>query len=751
MTRTALPTILAILFLAIPCFSSSPVHDFEAPEFIALGGQTEGVAAADFNGDGILDLAVVYSYPAPASLAILIGKGARTFKLPVSYSLLSAPTVLAVGDFNNDGSPDIAVGEGNDLQIFLNAGNGTFYLAATYQFYDVTSIAISDFNGDNNLDLVVATSNSNFVSVMLGKGDGTFLSPITYPAGNGANGVAVGDFNSDGKLDLVVSNGYDLEHDQDQFSLLIGDGDGTFQSPVSFATDQIPIAIAAADFNGDGKLDVAVLCSYWNIPVPTGTDVVDIFFGNGDGTFQKNTSYHMDFEASGLAVADLNYDGAPDIAVLNAFGGDVTVLLNQRNGAFAPASYQSYVASLFAGTTSITAGDFSGLGPLDLLAAGGNGIALLHNKGHGAFHAASDYGSGSGTVDIGVGDFTGDGTLDVVTLNTATSGFPSRLIVLPGKPPYHYIKTQLPGNVRQLVVGDFNNDGIPDVVVEDSTTNGEQAGVTVLLGNGDGTFTAKHSYPLSNDCVVGPMAAGDLNGDGNLDLVIANSGCETVTIFLGTGNGDFQRPDSAYTGGSIGGPYQLGLAIADFNNDGKLDIAVSNGRLGFSSSIGILIGKGDGTFNNVYTIADGYANPYAVVAADFNGDGNQDLAVTNYDNSQVMMLLGLGNGEFSEPIYTNLSNPSAVLIAGDFNGDGKLDLAALPQFEYVGTEVAVLHGNGDGTFGTEQDYPTGQNPIALATGDFQGASQGLDLAVLLGWVYDPNGVSVTVYEHTPGQ
>jgi hypothetical protein len=242
-----------------------------------------------------------------------------------------------------------------------------------------------------------------------------------------------------------------------------------------------------------------------------------------------------------------------------------------------------------------------------------------------------------------------------------------------------------------------------------------------------------------------------LNGDGNLDLVVANSGCETVTIFLGTGNGDFQRPDSAYTGGSNGGPYQQGLAIADFNNDGKLDIAVSNGRLGFSNSIGILIGKGDGTFNNVYTIADGYANPYAVVAGDFNGDGNQDLAVTNYDNSQVMMLLGLGNGEFSEPTYTGLSNPSTVLIAGDFNGDGKLDLAALPQFEYVGTEVAVLHGNGDGTFETEQDYPTGENPIALASGNFQGASQGLDLALLLGWVYDPNGVAVTVYEHTPGQ
>lgn len=750
MTRSIVPTILAILLSVIPCFASVLTHDFEAPEFIGLSAPTQAVAAADFNSDGNLDLAVASCCPGQGTLSILIGKGDQTFKQPVTYSLLSGPTVLAVGDFNNDGNPDIAIGEGNDLEIFLNAGNGTFYSAAAYQFYDVTSVAVGDFNGDHNLDLVVTTLSSNLVSVMLGKGNGTFQPAVTYPAGNGANGLAVADFNGDGKLDLVVSNGYDNEQDINQFSLLVGNGDGTFQSPVSFATDQIPRAIAAADFNGDGKMDVAVLCSYWNIPVPPGTDVVDIFFGGGDGTFQKNNSYHVDFEAWGLSVADLNQDGAPDLAVLNGFAGDVTVLLNRRDGTFAsPANYQSYISPGLVGATSITAGNFSGLGSLDLVTAAGRGIAVLHNEGHGTFHAASDYGSGSGGVDIGVGDFTGDGALDIVTLLTTTSGFPSRLIVLPGKPPYRYIATRLTGSVRQLAVGDLNIDGKLDLVVEGSTVNGQQTGVAVLLGNGDGTFTLKHTYQLSTACWSGPMALGDLNGDGYPDLVIANSGCQTVTIFLGKGNGEFQNPSSAYTGGSLGGPYQQGVAIVDLNNDGKPDIAVSNGRLGFSGSIGILIGKGDGTFNYVYTIADGEHNPYAIVAADFNGDGNQDLAVTNYDTSQVMMLLGSGNGDFQSPIYVALSNPSSALLAGDFNGDGKMDLAALPQLDDIGTELAVLHGNGDGTFQTEQDYPTGQNPIALASGNFKGASHGLDLAVLLGWVYDPKGMAVTVYEHRP--
>lgn len=677
------------------------------------------------------------------------GQGRPDVQAPCHILATGRPTFLAVGDFNNDGHPDIAVGEGSDLEILLNAGNGTFYSAAAYQFYDVSSIAIGDFNGDHNLDLVITTISSDLVSVMLGKGDGTFLSPTNYPEGNGANGVAASDFNNDGKLDLVVSNGYYQEQDINQFSLLVGNGDGTFQSPISFATDQIPRAIAAADFNGDGKMDVAVLCSYWNIPVPAGTDVVDIFLGDGTGAFQKSSSYHVDFEGWGLSVSDLNGDGSPDIAVLNGFVGDVTVLLNRRNGTFVPANYQSYLPPLLASATSIIAGDFSGMGPLDLVTASGKGIALLHNQGRGTFHAASDYGSGLGTVDIGAGDFKGDGALDLVTLNTATSGFPSRVIVLPAKPPYHYITTRLSGSVRYLAVGDFNNDGKLDLVVESTTVSGQQTGVGVLLGNGDGTFTLKHSYSLPSRCGAGPMAVGDLNGDGNLDLVVASSGCETVEIFLGKGNGGLRNVGPVPSGGNTWN-YQQGLAIADFNNDGKLDIAVSNGGLVSEQSIGILIGNGDGTFQPVRSIDDAYNNPYAIVAADFNGDGNQDLAVTNYDTSQVMMLLGNGNGQFESPVYTNLSYPSIVLLGGDFNGDGKMDLAALPQEDDIGVELAVLHGNGDGTFEGEQDYPTGQNPVALASGNFQGASQGLDLAVLLGWVYDPDGMAVTVYEHPPG-
>jgi hypothetical protein len=764
MTRPMFLNILTVLALAVPCFSSSPASDFYAPQFIALGGAAQAVAVADFNGDGQLDIvaATEFCCPSQINLSILMGRGHSKFGPPVSYSLASSPITLTVGDFNNDGHPDIAVGESNGLEIFLNRGDGTFLPSpVSYQFYYVSSVAVGDFNGDHNLDLAV-TADANYstsVTVMLGKGDGTFPSSVNYPAGNGPDAVTVADFNGDGKLDLAVSNGYYQGQFQNQFNLLLGNGDGSFQPPVAFATDDSPVAIAAGDLNGDGKIDVAVLNSDAVIPLPANTDVVDVFLNNGDGTFQPRTSYHADFGAASLIVTDLNRDGISDIAVCNAFDGDIMVLLSGGNGTKTMHFYQSYIASSFVGTNCMAAGDFTGSGQVDLVTSAQNGVAILHNKDAGNFNVASDYRTGTLAVDIGVGDFTGDGNLDLVTAHIGSGGFPSQLTVIPGKGDgsfrrAHHLKTQIryAGVATHLAVGDFNNDGKLDVVVLLSTTNGEQNAVTVLLGKGDGTFEQGHTYSLPSGCWAGPIAVGDLNGDGFLDLVVVNSGCETVTVFLGKGNGAFNNIGTFGSGGQYGYQYQLGIAMGDFNNDGKLDLAVTNAREGgFPSIIGILLGKGNGTFQPVRTIADGTDNPYAVVVGDFNRDGNLDLAITNYDTSQVMVLPGRGDGTFGSPNYLSLSQPSRVLLAGDFNGDGKIDLVTIPEYEYVPLGVSVFHGNGDGTFQPPQNYPTGIDDVALAAGNFQGTSGGLDLAVLLGSTYDPLGAGVTVYLHPPAK
>jgi hypothetical protein len=275
------------------------------------------------------------------------------------------------------------------------------------------------------------------------------------------------------------------------------------------------------------------------------------------------------------------------------------------------------------------------------------------------------------------------------------------------------------GNGPQSVVtGDFNGDGILDLAVTNSLSNS----VTILLGNGDGTFTAAQNSPATGNKPLG-IVAGDFNGDGILDLAVANSLSNTVTILLGNGDGTFSAAaDSPNTGNS-----PTYMAVGDFNGDGKLDLAVVNST-GIGSSMTILLGNGDGTFS---ATPNSPANGYdlgPVVVGDFNRDGNLDLAVEDEYGGTLMILLGKGDGTFNlfwsipNPVFTNDQN----LVTGDFNGDGNLDLAVVNGGNNT---VAILLGNGDGTFTATPNSPaTGNNPNSVAVGDFNGDGN-LDLAV----------------------
>ena len=278
------------------------------------------------------------------------------------------------------------------------------------------------------------------------------------------------------------------------------------------------------------------------------------------------------------------------------------------------------------------------------------------------------------------------------------------------------------GNGPQSVVtGDFNGDGILDLAVTNSLSNT----VTILLGNGDGTFTATQNSPATRNKPSG-IVTGDFNGDGILDLAIANTLSNTVTILLGNGDGTFAAAaDRPNTGNS-----PTYIAVGDFNGDGKLDLAVVNST-GIQSSMTILLGNGDGTFT---AQPDSPANGYylgPVVVGDFNRDGNLDLAVEDEYSGTLMVLLGKGDGNFNffwtmpNQVFTNHQN----LVTGDFNGDGNLDLAVVNGGDKT---VAILLGNGDGTFTVApNNLATGNFPYSVALGDFNG-DENLDLAVTNG-------------------
>jgi hypothetical protein len=684
---------------------------FLAPLAFDAGGDPRSVAMGDFNGDGIPDLAVA-NYG--GTVSVLLGQGDGTFQKAVNYAAGAGPFSVAVGDFNGDGIFDLAVANiySNNLSVLLGKGDGTFLPAVNYPAgTQPDSVAVGDFNGDGIPDLAIANRGTypNYtdgsVSILLGKGDGTFLTAQSYAAGISPWSVAVGDFNGDGIKDLAVANNAYYG----TVSVLLGKGDGTFLAAVNYSAGASPSSVAVGDFNGDGKPDLAVANS--------GSNNVSVLRGQGDGTFLPAQTFPAGASPRSLAVGDFNGDGIPDLAVAN--GSGVSVLLGQGDGTFLPA--QSYAAG--SEPSAVAVGDFNGDGKQDLAVANAysNNVSVLLGKADGTFLAADNYSAGASPSSVAVGDFNGDGILDLAVADYAFNGTVS---VLLGQgdgtflPAQSYTAGTRP---RSVAVGDFNGDGKLDLAVANYGISGGNGTVSVLLGKGDGTFYPAASFPAGQ----GPrsVAVGDFNGDGHLDLAVAGylyAGYldypdQTVRVLLGKGDGTF-LPAQSYP--AEGNP--VSVAVGDFNGDGKQDLAVADfGDInGSGRGVRVLLGQGDGTFLPA-AFYPAVGRPVSVAVGDFNGDGKLDLAVANegigFITGGVSVLLGKGDGTFLPAVNYPTGGSNAVAV-GDFNGDGKLDLAVLSS----GT-VRVLLGNGDGTFQTTNvSYAAGSEPSSVAVGDFNG-------------------------------
>jgi uncharacterized protein (TIGR03437 family) len=296
-------------------------------------------ATADFNGDGVPDVALAFGpYDGTPSLQILNGNGDGTFTPGFRSPLAGIPDQTLVADFNHDGKPDLAILESyeNTLQIFRGQGNGTFSSPTSITLpNDAEALAVGDFNGDGKLDLAFATNTGtgtgnagNGGAILLGNGDGTFASPLTFALAFSPAWMTMGDFNGDGKLDLVFANqGTDSKTDG-SLVILFGKGDGTFGSPttipLSYGPSVGPTYVYAADLNRDGKLDlVAMLSSY-----QADSSAAAVLLGNGDGTFQPAVAYTA--PASTVGVADVNGDKIPDLITNRGY------LIGLGDGTFQP-------------------------------------------------------------------------------------------------------------------------------------------------------------------------------------------------------------------------------------------------------------------------------------------------------------------------------------------------------------------------------------------------------------------------------
>ncbi len=710
-----------------------------------VGQPAYGLVVTDLNGDGRLDIVGETSLGLTSSVSVLLGNGNGTFQSHVDYSFsgLAQPNSILASDFNNDGKPDVVVVNGSGATVFLGNGDGTLKPPVAYGSSNfATSVAVGDFNADGKLDLAVSSygSGSNgVVSVMLGKGDGTFFPSVNYASAPSPFSLVKGDFNGDGKLDLATAN-----IQVNSISVLLGNGDGTFQAPVNYATD-FPYELSIGDFNKDGKSDLVTAGNGFGLSV---------LKGNGDGTFQKS----VNFQAGGVfaTVFDLNGDGKPDIisagqtnsvavfinqtgpynihgtvrdsnnvplsgvtvtlsggapVVVNtdatgtyAFndltaGQTYTVTPTKTNYTFAPLNQtfnnlSSNVTADFVGTLN----NYSISGKVrDIYGNGMSGVTMtLSGSMSGTMTSASD-GSYAFTNLPGGGNCTVTPSLAKFMFSppssTSNNLSSNRVINFTGRVATYMIS----GGVTNVDNGFSSIDNFTMVLTGTRTgtavTNSFGYSFPGLPVDGDYTVTAYAAPPtalFTNYLLLPPFSRSFVDLSSN---VTANFSAKR----LGFSSGDLT-------------PY--GIARGDLNGDGKQDVVVATTT---GSNIHVLLGNGDGTFQSQVAYFSG-GNPYAVVTADFDGDGKLDVASANSTEGNISVFIGNGDGTLKSRVaYSAGSNPNTLRTA-DFNLDGKLDLVTLGSPNKIG----IFLGNGNGTFQPVLT-PTAPNAVfSVLAGDLNG-------------------------------
>ncbi|MFI5457562.1 MAG: beta strand repeat-containing protein [Isosphaerales bacterium] len=704
--------------------SSDPFQSLVLPPNFQGTGYAP-IAAGDFTNNGILDIV--------APDGVHLGTGDGTFQAPSATGALADPTLspsaIAVGEFNGDHNLDVAVAlAGTDsISISLGNGDGTFQPASMYGLPIAgapDAIVAGDFTGNGITDLAVAVAGTggatDDVVVLMGNGDGTFTALAPIPVGLGPVSIAAGDFAHDGLIDLAVA-----DINSGDVTILSNQGGGNFTATqtIVLPPGSTPTSIVAGDF-GTGNLDLAVTDS--------STSAVDILRGNGHGTFQTQpvTTIGVGYNPFSIVAGDFG-NGHLDLAVADANSNDVSVLLGNGDETF-QAARQMATGS---GPIALVAGDFNGDGRLDV-ATGDyytNEITVLLGKGDGSFDEPPANAVGNSAAALATGDFTGNGNLGVAVVNQGSDS----VTILPGNGDGTFqqpLTVTLPqgSGATSIVAADFNNDGRTDLAVTDSSLNE----VSILLGNGDGTFQSS-TIPVTG----GPyaIAAGDF-GNGHIDLAVVDRSFSTITILMGNGDGTFRSLKPIQLGDPNNPPFPDAIVVGNFNGDKNLDLAVAEP---FTDSVTVLLGNGDGTFNQGSTISFGESFPFvpqniALATGDFRNNGLTDLAVVSsnfYYGDTLDVLLGNGDGTFQAPQGpTAISLGSGVypigIVAGHFTNNGILDLATADSSGGGTDDYSVYLGNGDGTFQAPTQFTLGGTgySTALVTGDFAGNGR-TDLAI----------------------
>ena len=749
------PTGLAPYTVGLPALDGlfqAPWRGFDTGVF-GNGFGPKSFAVGDLDGDGDLDILVGDSFFGSTGISVLKNNGDQTFAAPVYYSLPQSQTVgeIALSDFDFDGDLDAFAtirGDSDQLTkitVWRNNGDGTFAVPIEFPTgQGPAGIVIADFTGDGKPDVITANYGASSISLLRHNGlngqQAGFLPPVNFNAINHAEKIAAGDVNGDGILDVVVGELVGIGP-LATLAVMINTGDGNFDAPVIY--DAAPdarfgsTAVALADLDNDGDLDLIGGGLYSTGSVDNGA--VTIRRNNGSGTFGSAeiilfTNPNFVPNPKEITTGNLNGDGFADIVAAvpsgRAIEGFVVVNSNGSGGFNTPIYYEASQQTFDVGIVDL---DKDGHADVITLANSSAAVTIHKNLGNGSFQVLTRYEVASLSDAVESADIDNDGDIDIVVngeVDIASIDPVVKILKNNGNGTFAPAIDYTPArNFADMKLRDINGDDFVDLIfAPDADFPPYHFGTALNLGNG--TFAPTFVTEVFS-CGDGSIDAADLDGDGDLDIVLTEEetcpGVDAhIFIFRNDGNQNFVRmPDIV-----LPGDLPHGLTLADVTGDGNVDIITA-----LSAGMGVFPGNGNLTFGApiVSTTA-----PFKFKMADFNQDGVLDIGMIlqqeAFGTDLIATALGNGNGTFQavrtqtgSSVLENL-RISNDLEPGDVNGDGRSDLVV---FNDASNDVSVFIVNPDGSLRPHQRYGIGNTPILGTLADFDGDAR-LDVAAAIG-------------------
>ncbi len=737
---------------------------------IPLGVGQLSVAVGDLDGDGKDDVVTATDSP---SVLVLLGDGMGGFAAPVDFAVGSDPSSVTIDDFDGDGNADLAVANSSSDSVSVLLGDGAGGFAAAMDLPVGTapfSVRSGDLDGDGDGDLAVANLESSNVSVLLGDGGGGFAPALNVDVGASPSGVSIGDLTGDGHAEVVVSS-----YEAGSISVLVRHEEEGFLS-IEYPAGAFPISPALTDLNGDGRQDlivanlessvVSVLLGTPSTPVAAGAIADRAYLSGGaspggtitfraygpdDATCAGPAAFTIPVSVADSAAAtgdlpvppgtwrfvadypgDANHEAVsgacndPGESVTVAGGGPPT-LTTQASAAVTVGGSLSDTATLSDGASPTGTITFNLHGPDDAICAGTPAFTSTKSVTGNADYASDPFTANAPGTWRWVAAYSGDANNDSLTgacgdANESTDvakASPTLTTQALGSVDGVTDVATLTGGLNPSGTITFNLYGPADPACTAAPVFTSTKAVT---GNGGyqsdfffpsvvGTYQFVASY--SGDAVNAPVAGACNDPDESVTVAKARPRLTTVALGPGSAVPGFGSPETFVVGSR-----PISAASADFDDDGNQDLAVANLD---SSSVSVLLGNGAGGFSPAVDYPA--PSPSSVAVGDFDGDGKADLATASNDPASVSVLLGDGVGGFAAAVVVG-DEPGSVTV-GDLNGDGNSDLVVANP---TANRISILLGDGAGGFAGAGAYEVGTEPLSMTVNDFDGDGKA-DLAV----------------------